>query len=321
MIKIKSKLKRFTALALACLTATTSVPITSYAIGGNTGAGDQAGIQGGVGSDLGANRPASRIGFRVSIVSKDDPSKVISVDDNGNPKVIDFLFTDEANFQKYTGYKTSGEETGTTGIRSNITYWGLGSRLQPWDTQNRVEIKPQKDYINETTNFGREVPQWNYSEGSILFAGNGSAFRQWFIETPEGEVAAEDGIIWVAGGVTSTKRGQRVDVTTSYTDVDGNPVKFSVDIPSLETEDDIEKWVDQYAHNWNPAITAFARDELGITNWDSIDADEKAMLYTDFINTQKSLVEDIAKSNEVVAENIDDIYARLDDVLKSMSSQ
>ena len=259
MIKIKSKLKRFTALALACLTATTSVPITSYAIGGNTGAGDQAGIVGGVGSDLGANRPASRIGFRVSIVSKDDPSKVISVDDAGNPQVIDFLFCEEDIFQKYTGYKTNGKEADTTGIRTNITYWGYGSRLQSWDAQNVLKILPQKDYINETTNFGREVPQWNYSEGSILFAGNGSAFRQWFIETPEGEVAAEDGIIWVAGGVTSTKRGQRVDVTTSYTDVDGNPVKFSVDIPALKTKADIDNWVDQYSHNWDPAIEAFAK--------------------------------------------------------------
>ena len=93
MIKINNKIKRFAALTLACLTATTSVPITSYAIGGNTGSGDQAGIVGGVGSDMGANRPESRIGFRVSIVSKDDPSQVISVDDSGNPTVVDFLFT------------------------------------------------------------------------------------------------------------------------------------------------------------------------------------------------------------------------------------
>ena len=319
-MNIRYKLKQSIALLLACLTATTSVPITSYAIGGNTGAGDQAGIVGGVGSDLGANRPASRIGFRVSIVSKDDPSKVISVNDNGDPTVIDFLFTDEANFQKYTGYSTSQDKKSDTAIRSKLTYLGKGSRLQDWNANNNVWILPEEKYLIEEL-ADDQVPQWNYSAGSILFAGNGSAFRQWFIETPEGEVAAEDGIIWVAGGVTSSKRGQRVDVTTSYTDVNGNPVKFSVDIPSLETEEDIDKWVDQYAHNWDPAITAFARDELGITNWDSIDSDEKAMLYTDFINTQKSLVEDIAKSNEVVAENIDDIYARLDDVLKSMSSQ
>lgn len=80
MNNIRHKIKQSIALMLACLTATTSVPITSYAIGGNTGAGDQAGIIGGIGSDMGANRPESRIGFRVSIVSKDDPSQVISVD-------------------------------------------------------------------------------------------------------------------------------------------------------------------------------------------------------------------------------------------------
>lgn len=257
MVKIKNKIKRLAALTLACLTATTSVPITSYAIGGNTGAGDQAGIVGGVGSDLGANRPASRIGFRVSLVSKDDPSQVISVNDNGNPKVIDFLFTDEANFQKYTGYKTNGEEADTTGIRTNITYWGTGSRLQPWDAQNSIEILSEKDYLKDELE-GETVPQWNKSEGSVLFGGNGTEFRQWFIEDKQGNTM-EGNTIWVAGGVTSSKRGQRVDVTTSYTDVDGNPVKFSVDIPSLETEDDIEKWVDQYSHNWDPAIEAFAK--------------------------------------------------------------
>lgn len=53
-MNIRYKLKQSIALLLACLTATTSVPITSYAIGGNTGAGDQAGIVGGVGSDMGA---------------------------------------------------------------------------------------------------------------------------------------------------------------------------------------------------------------------------------------------------------------------------
>ena len=160
MIKIKSKLKRLTALALACLTATTSIPITSYAIGGNTGAGDQAGIQGGVGSDLGANRPASRIGFRVSIVSKDDPSKVISVDDAGNPQVIDFLFTDEANFQKYTGYSTKQEKKSDTAVRSKLTYLGKGSRLQDWDASNVVKILPQEE---------RDYKLWKRSSTVELF--------------------------------------------------------------------------------------------------------------------------------------------------------
>lgn len=86
-MNIKQKLKQSTALLLSCLTVFNATPITAYAVGGNTGSGDAAGIVGGVGSDMGVNRNPSRIGFRVSLVSKDDPSKVVSVNDNGKPKV------------------------------------------------------------------------------------------------------------------------------------------------------------------------------------------------------------------------------------------
>jgi hypothetical protein len=86
-MSIKHKLKQSTALLLSCLTVLNATPITSYAIGGNTSAGDASGIVGGVGSDMGVNRDPSRIGFRVSLVSKDDLSKVVSVTDSGEPTV------------------------------------------------------------------------------------------------------------------------------------------------------------------------------------------------------------------------------------------
>ena len=63
-MSIKQKLKQSTALLLSCLTVLNATPITSYAIGGNTSAGDASGIVGGVGSDMGVNRDPSRIGFR-----------------------------------------------------------------------------------------------------------------------------------------------------------------------------------------------------------------------------------------------------------------
>lgn len=95
-MKIKHKLQGFIALAMSFMTVL-NTPMTSFAIAGNTGSGNAAATAGGRGSDLGANRPNSRIGFRVSLVSKDNLTEVLSRDDNGNPQVVDFLFMSEEN--------------------------------------------------------------------------------------------------------------------------------------------------------------------------------------------------------------------------------
>lgn len=96
-MKIKHKLQGFIALAMLFMTVL-NTPMTSLAIAGNTGSGNAAATAGGRGSDMGVNRPNSRIGFRVSLVNKNNLSEVVSVNDNGNTQVVDFLFMGEENF-------------------------------------------------------------------------------------------------------------------------------------------------------------------------------------------------------------------------------
>lgn len=50
-MQLRHKLKQFTAIALSSLSVV-STPLTAYAVGGNTGAGDNEGIVGGYGSDI-----------------------------------------------------------------------------------------------------------------------------------------------------------------------------------------------------------------------------------------------------------------------------
>lgn len=64
-MQLKHRLKQFTAVALSCLSVI-STPLTAYAVGGNTGSGDNEGIHGGYGSDMGSNRPNSRSEFQVN---------------------------------------------------------------------------------------------------------------------------------------------------------------------------------------------------------------------------------------------------------------
>ena len=183
-MRLKHKLKQFTAIALSCLSVV-STPLTAYAVGGNTGAGDNEGIHGGYGSDMGSNRPNSRLGFRVSLVDRNDPTKVISVDDNGNPLVVDFLLTSEERFKYYTGFdKHLKPVEGVTGWRSSIKYVGKGSRMQGWKSpENGVLVVPEEDYLQY---FDKEVDQWNKSEGSTLYAGNGTEFKDWFTQDKYG---------------------------------------------------------------------------------------------------------------------------------------
>ena len=315
-MQLKHRLKQFTAITLSCLSVI-STPLTAYAVGGNTGSGDNEGIHGGYGSDMGSNRPNSRLGFRVSLVDRNDPTKVISVTDDGEPVVIDFLLTSEERFTYYTGYdKKLNPVGGVTGWRSSIEYMGTGSRMQDWYVEeNNVWVMPEEDYLQY---FDKEVDQWNKSEGSTLYAGNGTAFKDWFTQDKYGN--EHGSTIWggVAGGVQSTLMGERLDVTTSYTDVSGNPIKFSTNVPAIKNEQDINLWLDSIAKHWNPAVEAFAKDELHFTQWDTSNAEVVTQVYAEYVASLKELAKDMADSNEIVAANLEKIELKLDDILNGM---
>lgn len=315
-MKIKHKLQGFIALAMSFMTVL-NTPMTSLAVGGNTSSGNQTGIVGGRGgSDFGSNRPNSRIGFRVSLVNKNNLSEVISVDDDERTRVYDFLFCDEATFQKYTGNTTDLQDTGGTGYRTSITYWGTGSRLQPFNASNQVKILPEENYLPGLNL--PQVPQWCKSTGNMLYGGNGTEFENWFISDPEGNTqvgGASGDLFSVSGGVVKQHVGTRLDVTTSYKDTDGNPINFSVTVPAFKTRDDVSAWLDQYSVDWGPMMDEFIEKKTGV-KVNSLDTKEKIALYQEYTESVKSALNDAAKTNDTLSNYIETINQQLDAQLK-----
>ena len=314
-MKIKRKIQGFIALAMSFMTVL-NTPMTSLAVGSNTSSGNQAGVVGGRGSDLGANRPNSRIGFRVSLVSKDNLTEVLSRDSNGNTQVVDFLFMSEENFQHYTGYTTDLQPAGGKGYRTNLTYMGYGSRLQSWNADNQIRILPEEEYLGVTGL--SQVPQWCKSTGNVLYGGNGSEFENWFISDPEGNTqvgGASGDLFSVSGGVVKQHVGTRLDVTTSYKDTDGNPISFSVTVPAFKTRDDVSAWLDQYTVNWGPMMDEFIEKKTGV-KVNSLDSKEKIALYQEYTESVKSALNDAAKTNDTLSNYIETINQQLDAQLK-----
>lgn len=314
-MEIKHRLRGFVALAMSFMTVL-NTPMMSLAVGSNTSSGNQAGVVGGRGSDLGANRPNSRIGFRVSLVNKDNLTEVLSCNNDGKTQVVDFLFMSEENFQHYTGYTTGMEPTGGKGYRTNITYVGAGSRLQSWNERNKLKILPEEWYLSALDL--PQVPQWCKSTGNVLYGGNGTEFENWFISDPEGNTqvgGASGDLFSVSGGVVKQHVGTRLDVTTSYKDTDGNPISFSVTVPAFKTRDDVSAWLDQYSVDWGPMMDEFIEKKTGV-KVNSLDTKEKIALYQEYTESVKKALNDAAKTNDTLSNYIETINQQLDAQLK-----
>ena len=110
-IHLKISSKRFIAGLLAT-TLSLTAPFTSFALTGESAQGNNGGgIKTGAGGDFSANivnggaGPTSgKIGVRLSLVDAKDHTKVISVDDNGKPRVVDLLYVTKETF----GYQAYG---------------------------------------------------------------------------------------------------------------------------------------------------------------------------------------------------------------------
>lgn len=287
-MELRQHLKRFTALALSCM-AVLSTPLQSFAIGGNTNSGMTDGTLGFLGSDMGVNKPSSRIGFRVSIVKKDNPSEVISVDDTGASTVYDFLLCSEEVFKKYTGNDIYWNSIGT-GYRTSATYISGGSRLQRYNEPNNIWVIPEEEYIPGDMGLP-EVPQWCKSTGNMLYGGNGTPFEEWFTSDPDGntQVGGTSGDLFsTSGGVVKQKVGTRLDVTTSYKDTDGNDISFSITVPAFNTSADVQRWIKEYTNNWGPGVDNFAKEKMGISDWESLSTADKAALYISYERIQEN---------------------------------
>lgn len=313
-MQLKHRIKQFTAVALSCLLVI-STPLTAYAVGGNTGSGDNEGIHGGYGSDMGSNRENSRLGFRVSLVDRNDPTKVISVDDEGNPKVVDFLLANEETFQKYTGRTTKLKETGLEGWRSNITYMYTASRMQDYTANNKIQIIPENEYINEVFG-GERVPLWNESKGSILYGGNGTAFKEFFTAGLD-----SDGTIYAvssSGKLSILKEAESVNIRTEFKDKDGQKVNFSLENPKISDDRDLKAWMETYVKKWTPDIENWYKGIAGV-DMASMAEEDKYVIYKEYLETLHEFINSL--DLEVVNRNQDWVDGKFNEALDSMGNQ
>ena len=315
-MQLKHRLKQFTAITLSCLSVI-STPLTAYAVGGNTGSGDNEGIHGGYGSDMGSNRENSRLGFRVSLVDRNDPTKVISVDDEGNPKVFDFLLANEETFQKYTGMNTDLTDKVCTGWRSDLTGEQLftASRMQDYMANNMIEIIPENEYINEVFG-GKRVPQWNESKESILYGGNGTKFKEFFTDGLE-----SGGTIYAvssSGKLSILKEAESVNIRTEFKDKDGQKVNFSLENPKISNDRDLNAWLETYVKKWTPGIEIWYKEIAGV-DMASMAEEDKYVIYKEYLETLHEFLNSL--DLEVVNRNQDWVDGKFNEALDSMGNQ
>lgn len=264
---------------------------------------------------MGSNRENSRLGFRVSLVDRNDPTKVISVDDEGNPKVFDLLLANEETYQRYTGYSTDGVPTSEQGWRSNLEYVYKASRMQDYTTNNMIQIIPEDKYVSEVFS-GERVPQWNESKGSILYGGNGTAFKEFFTDGLE-----SDGTIYAvssSGKLSILKEAESVNIRTEFKDKDGQKVNFSLENPKISNDRDLKAWMEAYVKRWTPDIENWYKGIAGV-DMASMAEEDKYVIYKEYLETLHEFLNSL--DLEVVNRNQDWVDDKFNEALDSMGNQ
>ena len=202
-MKISSK--RFIAGLLAT-TLSLTAPLTSFALTGESAQGnDGGGIKTGAGGDFSANivnggaGPTSgKIGVRLSLVDAKDPSKVISVDNDGKPRVVDLLYVTESTFKHQT------REMYWSNLEPQYMY--INAKTQPLmnvaeNIQTQGVYQIFYDEINSRFPGGQEMPPWLYHTGGTgsngEYVSSGVEFVDWCVKNNFGEKAiGSDGNIF-----------------------------------------------------------------------------------------------------------------------------
>lgn len=185
---MKNKLFKRAASSLLALSLVLTAPISSLANTGGSAAGDNTGgVNTGGGGDFGVNKPSGRIGLRLSLVDSNNPEKVISVDENGKPVVVDLLYVTEETFKYYTtSYRTQlSQENTFTSVKTQDTLTNLthidngGNRIKFVyydDAVHWLKLKSEEEPFENSKN--SEIPTWAYYENSSYIA-NGDKFVEW----------------------------------------------------------------------------------------------------------------------------------------------
>ena len=316
-LDIKKKLKSLTALALATATFL-STPLQSFAAGGlegNAGGSSGTGIVTSTGGDFGVNvnlndptNSQGRIGIRLSLVSADDPTQVISKDNNGNPTVIDILYTGWTQWLKFAYSGTAftavdWNETGFSSVKTQpLMTQNNGGPSITWFTFDKSLHTGAKDEAGNEIMFDiKNIPPWIVYEGNSYNA-RGEEFVRWCKSDDAGrQIIGEDGqILTMSYTINVFGLWQRIDTT-----INTSTGELTTEIENglgktLRTysADDYE-FVEDYIYDKLQEVIEWPDKVSGGFQWFQSHPDESDKLLNDFAETYANLVtlDNIGNSN------------------------
>lgn len=200
-----NKFNRFISTLLITVTIATSIPFQSFAIEdtisnsditeeGNNGthgnAGNNDGADGpvGGGGDFSTLTGGGSIGVRFSIIDPNNPSEVISILRDGEPGVVDMLYTQKQQWNNLQhNYTELKDEYKFSSIKTqNITTKNNIDRYCVEDFEKMMDVASQSMENPDTSNMARWMI---YQNGAFVM--NGTAFKNWFWTNSSGELTNE----------------------------------------------------------------------------------------------------------------------------------
>lgn len=151
----------------------------SLAVEGNVDNNNNQSANLGGGGDFSTS--AQKFGYRVSLISKQDPEQILSVNESGEPVVIDFWFCSKAQFNQYT----------TTNAITNLTAENVHSSIktQTLNTQNKIKrVFIADELAKNPESILATVPRWiGYKNKSWVTYGK--ELQQWETENEYQNIA------------------------------------------------------------------------------------------------------------------------------------
>lgn len=317
-LNIKKKLKSLTALALATATFL-STPLQSFAAGGlegNAGGSSGTGIVTSTGGDFGVNtaedptQSMGRIGIRLSLVNADDPTQVISKDNNGNPTVVDILYTSNLHYLNFAvlngGYFTAVDwaETGFSSVKTQplMARDTAGApKIARFFFDGSLHTGAKDEAGNEIMFDIKNIPPWIVYEGNSYNA-RGEEFVSWCKSDDAGrQIIGEDGqILTMSYTINVFGLWQRIDTT-----INTSTGELTTEIENglgktLRTysADDYE-FVEDYIYDKLQEVIEWPDKVSGGFQWFQSHPDESDKLLNDFAETYANLVtlDNIGNSN------------------------
>ncbi len=308
---MKKKIARFlkqTATGLMAATLAISSPLSAFAIGGNNAGNNAAGVVTGAGGDFSANitgdNTSGKIGIRMTLVDAKDPQKIISVDDNGNPRVIDMLYVNEDTFD----HQTMGMYH--SNLEDRYTY--VNPKTQDLKTlaDGGIDLFTVPYHMVTEMLNGTSMPPWLIHENG-KYTSKGESYSEWLLP---GSTTGGTGQLF-----TVTALGYEIPVAVYVDEGKKDVITESVyhyDNFGTESIEDYEMFVQE-------SFAYFDRDELQETlrKHQSASPNDENRAMMNFCNEligRYCKLSGILAAKELRGENVTEFRERLVDVFQNI---